>query len=138
AIFSCRHMSMDAFARSLRQMGRDYLEIPVVNSTGLEGFWDFDLKWTFRFGLSQAGADKITIFDALDKQLGLNLESQKAPAPVIVVDSVNRTPSANPSGVATSLPPGSPPEFEVADIKPSMPDARRNARLQNGRLDVQA
>jgi uncharacterized protein (TIGR03435 family) len=137
-VINCRHVSMDAFAKRLRQMAGDYLSIPVVDSTGLEGFWDFDLKWTFRFGLSRAGADGITIFDALDKQLGLKLESQKAPAPVIVVDSVNEAPTGNPSGVATSLPPAPPPEFEVADIKPSMPGARRNARLQNGRLDVQA
>jgi uncharacterized protein (TIGR03435 family) len=137
-VFYCRHMSMDAFAQSLRQIAREYLEIPVVNSTGLEGFWDFDLQWTFRFGPAQASADRITIFDALDKQLGLKLEPQKAPAPVVVVDSVNRTPSANPSGIATSLPPDPPPEFEVADIKPSMPGARQNVRLQNGRLDVQA
>jgi uncharacterized protein (TIGR03435 family) len=110
----------------------------VFDSTGLEGFWDFDLKWTFRGFLAQAGSDGITIFDALDKQLGLKLEPQKAPEPVIVVDSVNQTPTANPSGVATSLPPGPPPEFEVAEIKPSMPGAKQNARLQNGRLDVQA
>lgn len=114
------------------------MSLPVIDSTGLEGFWDFDLKWSYRMSLAQAGSDGVTIFDALDKQLGLKLESQKAPAPVIVVDTVNRAPSANPAGVATSLPPGPPPEFEVADIKPSMPDARQNARLQNGRLDVQA
>jgi uncharacterized protein (TIGR03435 family) len=137
-VVSCRHVSMGAFAGRLRQMAGDYVAIPIVDSTGLEGFWDFDLKWTFRGQLSQAGADGISIFDAVDKQLGLKLEPQKAPAPVIVVDSVNRTPTANPSGVATSLPAGPPPEFEVADIKPSMPGARQNARMQNGRLDVQA
>src|ERR1051325_980896 len=137
-VVSCRHISMDAFARRLRQIAGDYVSLPVIDSTGLEGFWDFDLKWSYRMSLAQAGSDGVTIFDALDKQLGLKLDSQKAPAPVVVVDSVNRTPTANPPGIATSLPPGPPPEFEVADIKPSMPDAKPNARLQNGRLDVQA
>src|SRR5947208_15791281 len=103
---------------------------PVVNSTGLEGFWDFDIKWTPRGLLSQAGADGITVSDALDKQLGLKLEPQKTPGPVIVVDSVNQTPTPNPSGVATSLPPAPPPEFEVADIKPSLPGASSRGRIQ--------
>jgi uncharacterized protein (TIGR03435 family) len=137
-VVSCRHMTMEAFARRLREMAGDYITIPVVNATRLEGFWDFDLKWTFRGALSQAGSEGITVFDAVDKQLGLKLESEKAPAPVIVVDSMNQRPTDNPPGVATSLPPGPPPEFEVADIKPSMPGTRQNARLQNGRIDVQA
>ena len=34
------------------------------------------------------GADGITVFDAIDKQLGLKLEEQKASTPVIVVDKV--------------------------------------------------
>ena len=101
-VVSCRHVSMDAFARRLRQMAGDYISVPVVDSTGLEGFWDFDLKWTFRGQLSQAGADGITISDAVDKQLGLKLEPQRAPAPVIVVDSVNRTPTAPPLRSRTS------------------------------------
>jgi uncharacterized protein (TIGR03435 family) len=137
-VFSCRHVTMDAFARRLREMAGDYMSVPVVDATGLEGFWDFELKWTFRAALSRAGSDGINIFDALDKQLGLKLESEKAPAPVVVVDSVNEKPTANPPDVATALPPGPPLEFEVADIKPSMPGARPNGRFQNGRIDVQA
>ena len=137
AVVSCHHMTMEAFARELRQMAGAYVTNPVVNSTGLEGFWDFDIKWTPRGLLSQAGADGITISDALDKQLGLKLEPQKTPGPVIVVDNVNQTPTSNPSGVATSLPPAPPPEFEVADIKPSLPGATPMGRIQNGRLDAQ-
>ena len=59
----------------------------------------------------RAGADGISIFDAVDKQLGLKLEAQKLAVPVIVVDGVNETPTPNPPGVTTSLPP--PAEFEV-------------------------
>ena len=134
---SCHHMTMEAFARELRRMAGDYIPNPVVDSTGLEGFWDFDIKWTPRGLLARAGADGITIADALDKQLGLKLEAQKVPAPVVVVDSVNQTPTPNPSGIATSLPPAPPPEFEVADIKPSAPGAAPMGRMQNGRLDAQ-
>src|SRR5207249_6037115 len=86
---------------------------------------------------ARAAADGITIADALVKQLGLKLKAQKVPRPVIVVDSVNQTPSPNPSGTTTSLPPAPLPEFEVADIKPSAPGARPMGRMQNGRLDAQ-
>jgi hypothetical protein len=72
--------------------------------------------------LPQAGADGITIFDAVDKQLGLKLEAQKVPMPVLVVDRANQKPTANPPGVAQSLPAIS-PEFEVASIRPSPPGA---------------
>ena len=61
------------------------------------------------------------------------------PMPVIQVVSVNRTPTDNPPGVTTSLPPLPPVEFEVADIKPTAPGAT-GARLQlqpSGRLDGQ-
>ncbi len=137
AQFACRHITMHDFAERLRQMARDYLTNPVVDSTGLERFWDFDLKWSPRFFRREASDDRITVFDAIDDQLGLRLEPQKAPAPVIVVDSVNETPTPNPAGVTASLPPAS-AEFEVADIKPSVTGARQNVRLQNGRLDVRA
>ena len=102
----------------------------MVDSTGLKGSWDFDIKWTGRGQLAAAGADGISIFDAVDKQLGLKLELQKVPMPVIVVDSVNEKPTDNPPGAATSLPP-TPTEFEVAVVKPSTPDSGKCAARFN-------
>lgn len=119
----CRSISMAAFAPLLRFLGNAYLTSPVLDSTGLSGEWDFDLKWTSRGLLGLAGADGISISDAVDRQLGLKLEEGKAPAPVIVVDSVNEKPAPNPSNTAALLPPPPPAEFEVADIRPSPPDA---------------
>ena len=134
-ILQCHQETMEAFARVLSGMG---LTAPVVDSTGLKGSWDLDLKFTPRVLLATAGADGITIEDALDKQLGLKLEPQKVSTPVIVVDSVNEKPSPNAPGVITSLPPAPPAEFEVADIKPSAPDAQQMGRIQpGGRLDLQ-
>ncbi len=137
AIVACRNMTMETFAQNLRGMAGGYLNNPVVDQTGLKGSWDIDIKWTGRGQLAAAGADGISIFDAVDKQLGLKLEPQKVPMPVIVVDSVNQKPTDNPPGITTSLPPAAPPEFEVANVKPSMPDAPQMARIQNNRVDAQ-
>jgi len=134
-ILQCHQVTIEAFLPFLRGMG---LTAPVVDSTGLKGTWDFDLKFTPRQLLSVAGSDAITIYDAVDKQLGLKLEQQKVATPVILVDSVNEKPTPNPPGVTTSLPPAPPAEFEVADIKPSKPDATPSGRIQpGGRLDLQ-
>ena len=135
---SCRNRSMEQLAQDLRNMAGAYLSNPVVDQTGLKGTWDFDLKWTGRNQLAAAGADGISIFDAVEKQLGLKLEPQKVATPVIVVDSVNQKPTENPPGVTSSLPPAPPPEFEVATIKASMPGATNvMGKLEHGRLDVQ-
>jgi uncharacterized protein (TIGR03435 family) len=109
-----------------------------VDSTGLKGAWDFDIKWTARRQLAAAGADGLSIFDAVDRQLGLKLEAQQVPVPVIVVDSVNQKPTGNPPGAAAELPPA-PTEFEVAVVKPSTPDSRqtRSPFQPGGKLDLQ-
>lgn len=131
-------MSMEGFARGLRDITGDYLTSPVFNATGLEGEWDFDLTWINRGRLALAGSEAISIFDAVDKQLGLKLDLQKAPAPVLVVERVNQAPTENPPGVAQALPPSPIAEFDVADVKLSMPDTRQTGRLQpGGRLDLQ-
>lgn len=120
----CHGLTMDAFAQQLRAAAGDYIENPVVNDTKLEGPWDFTLKWTSRDRLASAGSETVTIFDAIDKQLGLKLDLKQVPSPVIVVDRVNQKPTPNAPAVATSLPPLPPPHFEVATIKPTDPQFR--------------
>ncbi len=135
----CRSATMDTFVTLIHNFANGYLTSPTLNSTGLEGSWDFELKWTSIGLLSQAGADGISLFDAIDKQLGLKMEPKQVPQPVIRIASVNRTPTDNPPGVTTALPPPPPAEFEVADVRPTAPGAT-GARLQlqpNGRLDGQ-
>jgi uncharacterized protein (TIGR03435 family) len=117
----CRGMTMEQFARQLQQIAGDYLQSPVVDDTNLEGSWDLTLKWTPRNRLAVAGGDAITIFDAIDKQLGLKLQSKQVPTPVIVVDHANRKPTPNLPDAEAGLPPSPQPEFEVATIKPVDP-----------------
>jgi uncharacterized protein (TIGR03435 family) len=142
-VISCQGITMKAFADVLYQYGRvgtfgggNYVSDPVVDQTGLDGAWDFELKWTPRVRLAQAGSDGITLFDALDKQLGLRLEPQKAPLPVLIVESVNQKPTPNDPAVVAKMPPPPPTEFEIATIKLSPPDAKESGRMQNGRLEL--
>lgn len=123
--FECRNITMARFGEMLRDdLGGDqYLnQHPVVDQTGLEGTWDFNFRYSFRNGPSQNASERITIFDALDKQLGLKLEAATLPLPVIMVDSADETPTENPPGAAELARAAQAyTEFEVADIKPTDP-----------------
>jgi uncharacterized protein (TIGR03435 family) len=113
---SCRNMTMDAFALRIRAIANDYLSSPVVNETGIDGDYDFELKWNQRSRVLPAGAERMTIFSAVQKQLGLVLAPSTAPEPVIVIDRANENPGPNAPDVARRLPPRI-TEFEVADLK---------------------
>ena len=133
--FTCRHMTMDAFAGFLHSFAPGYFSGPVADQTSLQGYWDFEIKFTPRGLLSLAGSDGISLYDAVDK-IGLKLEQRKVPTPVIVVAGVNQKPTDNAPGVTENLP-SAPTEFEVVDVKPSAPgDARGEVKFQGGgRID---
>jgi uncharacterized protein (TIGR03435 family) len=136
--FSCHNMSMAAFVQNLHYWIYDYFPGPISDSTGLKGTWDFDLKWSNRVQLATAGAEGNSIYDAIDKQLGLKLGKQMSPIPVVIVDGLNETPTPNSPDLAKILPPLPPPEFEVSTIKPSKPDERMNGRFNGMELNLQA
>jgi uncharacterized protein (TIGR03435 family) len=116
ANIQCRNVTMDAFAPALRRLVSGLLKnLPVVNSTGLEGSWDVDLHYAAR-SMSSDGPADAGVVEGVEK-LGLKLELGKVPQPVLVVENANEQPSANPPSVAASLPPLPPPQFEVASIK---------------------
>jgi uncharacterized protein (TIGR03435 family) len=60
----------------------------VIDKTGLSGRYDIDLQFS-RDALS-ATADAPSLFTALQEQMGLRLDAQRAPARVIVVDAIER------------------------------------------------
>jgi uncharacterized protein (TIGR03435 family) len=135
--FTCHNQTMEQLAQLLRNTrGGGYLDKTVVDETGLKGSFDFDLKWTPSGGRDRAGAASISIFDALDAQLGLKLPLETAPRPVLIVDSVDEIPSPNPPGTETILPPLPLPDFEVAVVTPYKPDTPRRGSIGNGRLDI--
>jgi uncharacterized protein (TIGR03435 family) len=120
---SCHNLTAAGIAENLRQMAGGYLDKDVVDMTKLEGSFDFDLEWTPRGALQAKGADGISIFNAVDKQLGLKLEQKDVPIATLVIDKVNRKPTPNPAGIATALALAS-ARFEAATIKPADPNGR--------------
>ena len=73
----------------------------VVDRTNLEGLYDFELTFTpdqvpanLPPGVSSPDPNGPSIFTALQEQLGLKLEPQKAPIEVLVIDHVAK-PSEN-------------------------------------------
>jgi bla regulator protein blaR1 len=77
------------------------LDRQVIDKTGLTGSYDFELKWTPDIVSSRpdgppppSDTDEPSLFTALSDQLGLKLESAKAPVQVWVIDGVEK-PSLN-------------------------------------------
>jgi len=62
------------------------LKMPVVDRTGIEGTFDVDLEWTPDRNIDPGPS----IFTAVREQLGLKLESARAPVDVPIVWSGRR------------------------------------------------
>src|SRR5215475_8727508 len=72
---------------------QEYTDHPIINKTGLAGVYQFKLRFSpERLGVTQAASGP-SIFIAT-QELGLKLESNKAPLDVLLIDSVQR-PSEN-------------------------------------------
>jgi uncharacterized protein (TIGR03435 family) len=85
---------MADLAKDLPRWGpRDWFDLPIVDQTGLDGVYDFSLTFTMTRNIDDA-AD-VSLFDALQDQLGLKLERRKAPLDRIVVDRIERAPTEN-------------------------------------------
>lgn len=101
---------IDAEACSMRQLAlklSEVIHLPVADSTGIEGAFDFQLKFTpdDMQAKPPSGGDKPgavpvdpangpSIFAALQEQLGLKLEARKVPTEVLVIDRAEK-PSEN-------------------------------------------
>ena len=85
----CVNMTLSNLADMLPEMAGAYIDRIVVNATGLEFRYDFKLFWVGRASIDQGG---LTVFEAIEKQLGLKLESRKMPMPVTVIDHIEKLP----------------------------------------------
>lgn len=86
--------SMEMFAADLSNR----LDQPVIDQTGLHGFFCVRLRWTSEDGTPrslgvrpQTGTEvPSSLYSALESQLGLRLQAQKGTIQILVVDHVSR------------------------------------------------
>lgn len=106
-----QNMSMAQLAEKLPAIAGTYIHSPVIDATGLDGGYDFTLTFSPiapamlanlgrppDAGAAGAAADPIggvSIFEAVDKQLGLKLVEQKRPVSVLVIDHIEQNPTEN-------------------------------------------
>jgi uncharacterized protein (TIGR03435 family) len=88
--WTAKFVPMDYFAWLLStRVGR-----PVVDRTGLKGTYDFTLSWTPGLSAQQPDAAVDSpgpgIVEAVQKQLGLKLEPQRAPVEFLVIDHAEK------------------------------------------------
>lgn len=91
-IGGARDVPMDYLAQgipTLTPLGR-----PVVDQTGLSGKFDFTIEWLQTGPAPAPDSDAPSFAEALREQLGLKLESTKAPVRTPVIDRVE-SPSEN-------------------------------------------
>jgi uncharacterized protein (TIGR03435 family) len=108
-LVTCQNVTMAQFADLLPGIAPGYLRTNVVDGTGLEGGWDFTFSFSpagvLQLNRPQGGGDAnseaseptlaVSLFDAMTNQLGLKLELQKRPTPVLVIDRIDRKPVEN-------------------------------------------
>jgi len=102
---ACSKMTMADLADELPNRAGAYIDLPMVDLTGLKGAYDFKLVWTPKAALEGRKAPDgtvitepaggLSVFGALQAQLGLKLEHRKHPMPLIVVDRVERLRAEN-------------------------------------------
>jgi uncharacterized protein (TIGR03435 family) len=116
----CQNVTMAYLAERLQRMTPE-LSWPIADNTGLEGGWDLSLTFSQRpmmmmparppeagggAGMAGGGGGAPmpaaaeptggqTIFEAIEKQLGLKLEKGKRSLPVIVIDHLEQKPTEN-------------------------------------------
>jgi uncharacterized protein (TIGR03435 family) len=116
----------ETIAQFLSMYGGMYFPHPVIDHTGLKKSYDFTLK---TLGQAQSQDDYIRFLtDAFKQQLGLVITPGGVSEPVMVVDSVDQTPTPNLPDIAKLIPAQPDLEFEVATIKPAAADEPQTVR----------
>jgi bla regulator protein BlaR1 len=83
-VLTAKSASMDDLAQALS----DEVHRQVINKTALTGSTDITLKWADDIAAEQGGANVISIFTAVQDQLGLKLQPSKGPVDTLVIDHI--------------------------------------------------
>ena len=111
-MFHCQNVTMAQFADLLSAVARGDIKNRIVDKTGLTGAYDFSLSYTgaSRLRLQEAAAqaaakqagqgtadpiEGLAIDDAIRKQLGVRLEQQPLPLPLLILDHIDQAPTEN-------------------------------------------
>ena len=136
-VVECHNLSAAEIGDNLHQMAGGYVDHDVVDETKLTGQYDFQIEWTARGALAAKGADGISLFDAVDRQLGLKLGLKDISMPALVVERLDRKPTPNEPGAEKTLAPP-PARFEAASIKPAAADNQMVGLLYTGGSTMRA
>jgi uncharacterized protein (TIGR03435 family) len=107
--WTCQNTSLADLAKNLQTWAGGYIDHPTTDRTEIAGTYDFVLMWTPRGALEAparpaegtpgsgsggvaADPTGLSLFEAVEKQLGLKLEKGKYSIPVTVVDHVEEKP----------------------------------------------
>ncbi len=94
---TCRNVTMSEFGEYLTREGIGLKSGPKIDRTGLTGAWNFTLVYDPNanqpVGEQQELSGGPSVLEAIQRQLGLKLVETTAPAPVIVIDHLDRTPT---------------------------------------------
>jgi uncharacterized protein (TIGR03435 family) len=85
-------LAMNVFTQ---QILRDIVGRPVVDKTGLAGYYDLKLEWNPDESALAASNERPSIFTGLQEQLGLRLETQHAPVEVLPITHAELPASIN-------------------------------------------
>jgi uncharacterized protein (TIGR03435 family) len=72
-----------------------YLDHPVIDLTGLNGLYAFELTWVPDNGQPADDSSGPSMAEALQEQLGLKLEAAKGPVELLVIDKAEKSPIEN-------------------------------------------
>ena len=92
------HATQRFVAESMPQLASvlsSRLKAPVTDATGLQGKYDFTLRWVMDGGIPPAETPGPAIGQALQEQLGLRVLPKKSMADVFIVDHIEKTPTGN-------------------------------------------
>jgi uncharacterized protein (TIGR03435 family) len=106
---ACKRTTIADFIEQIHRAAGGYFDHPLVDATELTGEFNFTLSWTPKQNIPGAvpppaaaapapvasDPSGLTVFEAIDRQLGLKVETQKRPMPVVVIDHLNQAPTEN-------------------------------------------